>query len=84
MKYLAFCIRDVQVGAYNRPYFMVSKGQAIRSFTDEVNRPSDDNPLYKHPSDYEMFCVGEFDEDTGLLVPLPQPELVVSGATVKA
>lgn len=81
-KLQAFAIRDVQVGLYNRPYFMISKGQAIRSFTDEINRPSDENPMYKHPSDYELFYLGEYDEASGTFITL-QPELVLSGANVK-
>lgn len=81
-KLQAFAIRDIQIGLYNRPYFLVSKGQAIRSFTDECNRPSDDNPMYKHPSDYELFYLGEYDEESGLFVSM-NPEFVLSGAAVK-
>lgn len=82
-KLQAFSIRDVQVGLYNRPYYMLSQGQAVRSFTDEINRPSDDNPMYKHPSDYELYWLGEFDEESGQFISTG-PKIVISGSVVKS
>ncbi|QXP07983.1 MAG: nonstructural protein [Arizlama microvirus] len=61
-----YCVFDSAVGAYMRPMYMVSKGQAIRAFTDEVNRKADDNPMWQHPEDYQLFSVGEWDDSTGM------------------
>jgi len=56
---------DSAAQAYNRPIFVPSTGLAIRSFRDEVNRKADDNTLNSHPSDFELYQVGQFDDQTG-------------------
>jgi len=55
-------VRDVKAEAYLPPLFVRSKGEAIRSFADEVN--SKDTMLGKHPSDFVLFYLGEYDEQT--------------------
>lgn len=62
MKYIVCAIRDSALDAFGVPMFMASKGQAIRSFSDECNRP--ESAIAKHPSDFELFFLGTFvDED---------------------
>ena len=81
---LVMCsIRDIVVGAFNRPYFLVSRGQAIRSFQDEVMRSSEDNPMYKHPADYELYELGKFDDQSGGFEVYAQPELIARGSDVQ-
>jgi hypothetical protein len=50
-----------------RPFFMQAHGQALRSFIDEVN--NSESPFHKHPEDYSLFFVGEFDETGAVLTP---------------
>ena len=84
MKLNAYAIYDLVAQNFNRPYFLKTDAQATRSFSDEVNRPSEDNSLYKHPNDYQLFRLGEFDDDTGLIVPETHPVMVVSAASLTA
>lgn len=56
-------IRDSAINAYTRPFYVPAIGAAVRAFTDEVNRV--DSDMHKHPEDYELFELGEFDEETG-------------------
>ncbi len=56
-----YCIRDRATDSFGNPMFMVSDGQAIRSFTDEVNRADKDNNLYAHPDDFDLYVLGEYD-----------------------
>lgn len=58
------CIKDSALDAYERPFFVPSIGLAIRHFGDEIN--STDSPMYKHPEDFFLFGMGEFETDTGL------------------
>ena len=51
--------------------FFQAKPEAIRAFSDEANRP--ESAIFKHPGDYTLFQIGEYDIQTGLLVPLPTP-----------
>lgn len=83
MKLFIFCVRDRATDAYGNPMFLVSAGQAVRSFTDEINRPSDDNMLYKHPDDFDLFHLGEFDTQTAVFALLERPEQIAIGKMVK-
>lgn len=65
MKFIVVAIRDRALDAHMRPFCMQSKGQAIRSFADEINRAAPDNALHQHPEDYDLFQLGTWDEETG-------------------
>lgn len=66
MKLLAFAVLDEKIGAFLNPFFVVAPGQAIRSFEDAI--ADKETPLGKHPSDYTLYRVGEFDDAAGELV----------------
>lgn len=73
-------IKDSASGLFGRPIFVVKPAQAMRSFTDEVNRAAPDNELHRHPEDFELYCLGSFDDSTGHLSPLDSgPSLIVRG-----
>lgn len=83
-KLIVMAVMDVQVGAFQRPFFAPAIGAALRAVTDEANR--DGSEMNKHPADYSVYKLGEFDENTGrfLLVDAP-PELIVQvNALVKS
>ena len=80
MKLLVFAVRDSAVGAYNRPFFLQSRGVAVRSFSDEVNNP--ESPMHKHPSDYELFVLGTWDEDSAHFEVGNPPESICRAADV--
>lgn len=60
-------IHDAALGAFMRPWFAQSAGQARRMFGDEVARPESD--LHKHPADYSLYQIGTFDDDSAELKP---------------
>lgn len=66
MKLQIFSVRDIKISSFNQPNFAPSIGAAIRAFADEVNRKDDNNILNRHPEDFEMYHLGEFDTDTGV------------------
>ena len=76
MKMVIVTILDTAAGAYGRPAFVASEGVAIRQFQDEVNRESDDNQLYRHPDDFQLFYLGTFDDNTGAMDLLASPKLI--------
>lgn len=65
MKLICVAVRDRQLDAFMRPFFMQATGQAIRAFSDEINRNAPDNPLAQHPEDYDLYQLATFDEDLG-------------------
>lgn len=76
MKMVIVSILDTAAGAYGRPAFVASEGVAIRQFQDEVNRPHEDNQLYKHPDDFQLYYIGTFDDNTGGMDLMASPKLI--------
>lgn len=64
MKLLAFSVHDSKVEAFITPFFDLTKGSAIRSFSDACNQ--EDNMFRKHAEDYTLFHVGRFDQELGV------------------
>lgn len=80
MKQYVCAVKDNASGLFGRPIFVAKAGQAMRSFSDEVNREAPDNELHRHPEDFDLFCLGTFDDNTGELVGLVDgPNLIVRG-----
>ncbi|WNK14607.1 MAG: nonstructural protein [Microvirus sp.] len=75
MQLRMFCVRDRATEVYGTPMFLVTTGQAVRSFSDEVNREAADNQLYTHPDDFDLFLMGDWNNDSGEFV-LCAPECV--------
>lgn len=64
---LAFAIRDKKAECFMQPWFALTKGAAIRSFTDTVNNPGGENMIAKHPEDFDLFIVGSFSDLDGTM-----------------
>lgn len=58
-----FAIYDIKAEVFNTPWFMGTNGEAVRAFKDLVN-DSNTTPG-RHPEDYRLMCLGEFDNKTG-------------------
>ena len=81
-KMVVVAIYDSAVQAYMRPFYARARGEALRMFTDEVNRAADDNPLYKHPEDYSLNVLALFDEVNGDFE--PDRQVLARGQDVKS
>lgn len=60
-----FTVHDSKAEAYLPPFFMSSRGQAIRAFTDTIADRS--TQFSKHPADFTLFEIGEYDDQKGTL-----------------
>lgn len=58
-------IKDRALDAFMRPFFMMTRAQAIRGFQDEVNRAAPDNPLHAHPEDHDLYMLAAWSETSG-------------------
>lgn len=76
-------VYDQAVNGFMPPFGVPHVGLATRSFTDQVNRAEADNSMYRHPNDYVLYVVGEYDDQFGRLIPMEHPEVIVRGADVK-
>jgi len=82
MKMFIYCVRDRATDQYGTPMFLISNGQAIRSFSDEVNRAEKENSLYQHPDDYDLYLMGAYETQTGMFE-TKTPEMIAVGKNVK-
>lgn len=78
-----FAIRDRASDSFGNPMFLLALGQAIRSFSDEINRSAADNNLYLHPDDFDLFHLGSFDTSSAQFSLLPSPSQIAIGKNLK-
>jgi len=67
-------IRDSAVDAFMRPAFVPAVGAAVRGFGDEVARA--DSEMGKHPSDYEMYELGSYNDLDASFLLLEKPRSI--------
>ena len=58
-----FSILDAKVGTYSPPFYMPTVAAGLRAFADVASTP--DNNIGKHPEDYSLFQIGEYDDSIG-------------------
>lgn len=81
MIYKVVAIRDRAIDAFGQPVFVANTGGAIRSFGDEIRKPSTPerpNALHDHPDDYDLYLIGTYDDATGELFSM-RPEQIAVG-----
>ena len=73
---IVFAVNDNAAQEYGMPIFLRHRNEALRAFRDEVNNP--ESPIGKHPTDYELWQLAEYDEETGQF--FEQRERIIRGA----
>ena len=58
-----FSVHDQKAEVFLPPFFVPTKGIATRAFADCIN--SETHQFGKHPADYTLFYMGDFDDNTG-------------------
>lgn len=69
-----FAVFDTAVSAYLQPFFAPTTGSAIRSLTEAVNDKT--HQFNKHPTDYTLFLLGDYDDASGLITAGPPVHVV--------
>lgn len=75
MKLYAFSIRDSRGEVYNTPFFARAMGEAERNFEQLCN--DEKSTVHAYPEDFSLYFIGEFDDQTGLMIPLKEPQHIV-------
>lgn len=70
-------VRDKKCDCFSRPFFAQTPAAAIRSFSDEVNRAHEENPYYKHPEDYALYELGQYNDEDGSINTHALPKLLI-------
>lgn len=76
MRLFVMAIKDTASQTFATPFFPPAEQVAIRSVGDLVNAPDRGNQIANHPEDYELYELGFFDDNTGLIVSNAEPRLV--------
>lgn len=80
MTKLVVSMRDAKVG-FTDVALEHSYDTAIRNFSYALN--SKDSLLYTNAADFDLWQVGEFDSDTGTIVPTIPMKLICSAVSLK-
>lgn len=75
-----FAVYDTKAGAYMTPYFAPTTGVGVRLFVDVVSDV--ETMFHKHPEDFTLYEVAEWDEYKGRFVNYQNPEVVFSGRSL--
>lgn len=68
---LAFAVHDSKAELFTKPFFELTKGTAVRAFSDAVNQEGSD--FGRHAEDYSLFHVGAFDDSMGVFSKFDAP-----------
>lgn len=69
-------LKDSKAEMFMTPFFAPTVGVAYRSLMDEMRRGGPENTLASHPEDYQVYRLGTFDDDIGLVNLDDEPELL--------
>lgn len=73
MKLQIFAIYDKKAYAYIDVFHFPQIGQAIRQMEDLLKTQ---HPVSKHPADYDLYKLGDFDDQSGEIIPCDQPQFL--------
>lgn len=75
MKVNAYTLYDVKSLTYSNPFFAPTHGAAIRIVSDAARDMN--TSIARHPADYVLYCVGSYDDQSGMLWKLDPREHVI-------
>lgn len=75
MRVSAYSIFDTKSLVYSNPFYAPTHGAAIRIVTDAARDPN--SQLSRHPADFVLYCVGNYDDSNGIFLPVDPKEHVV-------
>lgn len=83
MKMNVYSVFDSKLASFGRPWFEMKDASAIRVFSDAVNDGSNpNNQWFKHPEDFSLFFIGEFNDENGALSSSRPPVSLVTAAAI--
>lgn len=84
MKMHIVAVRDIVANVFGQPMFVGTLGGAIRSFGDQCTNTTDaSNVLATHPEDFELYQLGEYNDENARFELLAEPKQIAIGASYK-
>lgn len=78
MRTQMYSVHDTIAGTFFNPFTMHNDQVAARWFRDELGEPTSN--LSRHPADFDLVLLGDFDQETGQIRPESDPRIVMCGA----
>jgi len=69
-----YSFHDSKVCVYHAPMVLLNDGEARRLAADCA--ADSQTPMSRHPADFRLVRIGEYDDNSGKIVPLAVPEFV--------
>lgn len=73
-----YAIRDTKAECFHNPFYQATHGEAERAFRTAVN--DDKTTINKYPEDFDLYYLGEYDDNTGKMQPLDTPQHIIKAA----
>lgn len=81
MKQKLYMTFDSKTAVFSNLHVQLSDAAAVRKFGDLVNDGNlQNNEFFRHPEDYSLFYVGEYDDESGELIGSLPKSLVTASA----
>jgi len=77
----AYSIRDQKGEIFHTPFFKHTHGEAERDFKTLVNDGK--SGINKYPEDYDLYYIGEYNDNTGRFEPLDTPQHQIKAVQLK-
>lgn len=75
-----YSVFDRKVAAFAQPFYAVNDLVAMRCLKGVVSDHR--SVIATNPADFDLFCVGEFNDDTGLVTAITPPVCVCNALNV--
>lgn len=76
----AYTIFDIKALQYYPPFFASTDGAAVRNVKDLVNDMN--TQVGRHPADFQLFCIGTYDDSNAHFEPLHPLKHVVDAVAL--
>lgn len=80
MLHKLFAIRDSKGEMYTPPFCKATFGLAEREFSELANNPQ--SQIGKHPEDFDLYQLGDYEDTTGKLQLLDSPQHLVKAVNL--
>jgi len=80
MQTRVYSIRDAKAEVFNQPWFAKTHGEAERNFA-QLSRDSK-SMVAQFPEDYDLYYIGTYDDQTGLIDCLDTPQHMIKAIAV--
>lgn len=73
MKKFLYSVYDYKAQYHGNPFTSINHATAIREFSAACAQPG--SQLYDHPTDFVLFAIATYDDQTGVVEPIPHINL---------